>query len=116
MINYLIILICVLTVAMGQILFKTVGVRMVGKSFIFLAHDWLSALLFLIALMAYGIATIGWVWVLRQVPLSTAYLFMSISFIIVPLCAYYWFNEPISLQYAIGSLLIVGGVIIAATG
>ncbi len=75
----------------------------------------MAAMLFITALASYGISTLGWIWALRQVPLSTAYLFMSASFIIVPLGAYWFFDEPLSVQYVLGSLLIIAGVLVAAT-
>ena len=115
MINYFVILICVLVVALGQSLFKAVGIRLAGENLLHIYEDKVATSLLVLALASYGLSTMGWVWVLREVPLSTAYLFMSISFIIVPLCAYWFFNEQLSLQYAIGCLMIVAGIFIAST-
>ena len=114
MINYVIILTVVATLAIGQLLFKTVGLRLGDRGFMTLLEDRQTLLIFLTSLMLYGVATIGWIWGLRQVPLSTAYLFMSLGFILVPLIAYFILGEPISTRFIMGTVLIIAGIIVAA--
>ena len=82
--NYILILTVVVVIAVGQLLFKTVSQRLGDAGFLTLVTDPKTGLLFFAALFIYGIATFGWVWALRQVPLSTAYLFMALGFILVP--------------------------------
>ena len=113
--NYAIILAVVATIAGGQLLFKMVGLRMGDRGFQVLLTDTTGAALFASALVLYGLATIGWVWALRQVPLSTAYLFMALGFIIVPVLAHFALGETLTWRLAAGSLLIVGGIALAAT-
>ncbi len=113
--NYLIIIACVLVVAMGQLMFKTVGTRLGSRGFEALLSDHGTAVLLVFALGAYGIATLGWVLALRNVPLSTAYLFMSASFILVPVMAFFVLGEPVSSRVMIGGALIVSGILVAAT-
>lgn len=115
MINYLIILAVVSTIAVGQLLFKKVGLRMGEEGFAALLHDQTAAILFATSLALYGIATLGWVWALRQVPLQTAYLFMSLGFIIVPVLAHYVLGEILTLRIAVGSAFIIAGILIAST-
>lgn len=112
--NYAIIIGCVLVVAIGQLMFKTVGERLGDRGFEALLGDVPTALLFGLALAAYGASTFGWVLALRHVPLSTAYLFMSASFILVPAMAWAVLGEPISTRLVIGGAMIVGGIAIAA--
>ncbi len=113
--NYAIIIACVLVVAMGQLMFKTVGTRLGGRGFEALLTDHSTALLLFLALAAYGVSTLGWVLALRHVPLSTAYLFMSASFILVPMMAFFVLGEPVSGRVLIGGALIVSGILVAAT-
>ena len=115
MLNYALIVGCVLVVACGQLLFKTVGTRMGEDGFAALLVDHKAAALFLLALSAYGISTLGWVYALRAVPLSTAYLFMSASFILVPLMSWMVFDEPMSARLVIASAMIIGGILVAAS-
>ncbi len=115
MINYVIILMVVLTLAVGQVLFKTIGLKINDNGAGSLLSDYRTLALFFVSLCLYGVATIGWIWGLRQVPLSTAYLFMSLGFVLVPIAAWYLFSEPITLRYMIGAGLIVTGIAISAT-
>ncbi len=116
LLNYSIITACVLVIAIGQLLFKTVGTRMGNNGFEYLLTDRQSAFLFLLALAAYGASTFGWVLALRQVPLSTAYLFMSASFVLVPLMSFFVLGEPVSPRVIIGGALIIAGILVAASG
>ncbi len=113
--NYAIIIACVIVVAIGQLMFKTVGTRLGSRGFEALLTDHSTALLFALALAAYGASTLGWVLALRAVPLSTAYLFMSASFILVPLMAFFVLGEPVSSRVIIGGALIISGILVAAT-
>ncbi len=115
MTNYIIILAVVSILAIGQLMFKSVGLRLGDKGFITLISDHTALAIFIGSLMLYGIATIGWIWALRQVPLSTAYLFMSLGFIFVPIMSHYVFGEPLNIRIAISSVMIIGGILIAAT-
>ncbi len=115
MTNYIIIIAVVSILAVGQLMFKTVGVRMGDKGFMALTTDHTALAIFIGSLALYGIATIGWIWALRQVPLSTAYLFMSLGFIFVPIMSHYVLGEPLSFRIAISSALIICGILVAAT-
>ncbi|MCH9673056.1 MAG: EamA family transporter [Gammaproteobacteria bacterium] len=106
---------CVVVVAAGQVLFKSVGLRLGSKGFEALLTDYVAASLMLLALTLYGISTLGWVLALRQVPLSTAYLFMSLSFLIVPALASVFLGETISTKTFLGGGLIVAGILVAST-
>lgn len=112
--NYAIILACVIVVALGQLLFKTVGTRLGNQGFEALLTDHTAAGLLFTALALYGMSTLGWVLALRTVPLSTAYLFMSLSFVIVPGLAWYFLGETVSVRFFIGSAMIMLGIILAA--
>ena len=95
--------------ATGQILFKQAALRMGEHLNIisFVLNGWLTA-----ALVLYGAATILWVLILRTTPLSIAYPFAALGFIIVPIASYFIFKEEITLTYIGGALLICVGIIV----
>ena len=66
------------------------------------------------AMFIYGVATLLWISLLRYVPLNKAYVFMALSFVLVPIASYFVFREHITVGYWIGVALIVSGVIVAA--
>ena len=101
-----------LLLAAGQFMFKFAAQNSPSLSnlqgFIGLAlSPWLW-----IALTLYGTATILWIFILQRVPLSLAYPFSALGFIIVPLGAWLVFHEPLTLRYGLGMALILGGLIV----
>ncbi len=113
MANYAVIITVVAVLAIGQLLFKTVAVRLGDRGFLTLIDDPKTLMIFISSLVLYGLATIGWIWGLRTIPLSTAYLFMSLAFILVPLAAWFVLGEPISTRFILGTALIVIGIVVA---
>jgi multidrug transporter EmrE-like cation transporter len=101
-------------IAAGQILFKRAASQIGGGSGV----SWLLEVARLptmwIALALYGAATLLWVRILMTVPLSRAYPFVALAFVLVPAAGYVFFQESITLRYAVGTALIVVGVIVAA--
>jgi undecaprenyl phosphate-alpha-L-ara4N flippase subunit ArnE len=65
------------------------------------------------ALVLYGFATLLWVYVLRTVPLSSAYAMFSLAFVVVPVVAHFVLGEPLSVNALVGGAIIVVGVVIA---
>jgi drug/metabolite transporter (DMT)-like permease len=96
----------------GQILFKRAA-RQVD-----LAGYWVVELARLPAMWAavalYAGATILWVRILTTVPLSRAYPFAALAFVLVPAAGYLLFDESFNVRYVVGAALIIGGVIVAA--
>ena len=106
-------LVCVLLIAVGQLLFKSAAAnwRVDGWTWSTLA-GFLSPLM-LVALVVYGFATVLWVYVLRTVPLATAYALFSLAFLIVPLLAHFVLGERLTVNTLIGGAIIVIGIIVA---
>lgn len=106
------ILVVVVLMAAGQLLFRKTAVGSPPLS------TWrgLSSLAlnpaFLVALVMYGAATLLWVGVLQHVPLSRAYAFNALSFIIVPIASILVFGETVSVRFAIGLGLVVAGLVL----
>ena len=113
--NYLLIITVVSVLAVGQLLFKMVGLRIADGGFQSLLHDPRGALLLAISLVLYGFATIAWIWALRQVPLSTAYMFMSMGFVLVPIMSHFVLGEALNMRIALGSAMIIAGIMVSAT-
>jgi len=108
--NFVLTIVCVLGIAIGQILFKQAARTLdPGNGLIAMAtNGWL-----LTAFVLYGGATLLWIYVLRTTPLSFAYPLFALAFIIVPLLSAFVFGEPVRLSYFVGGALIVAGVFIS---
>ena len=97
----------------GQILFKRAAMQITPG-----AGPWVLDVARLptmwLAVALYAGATILWVRILTNVPLSRAYPFAALAFVLVPAAGYVLFHEPITLRYALGASLIIIGVAVAA--
>ena len=105
-------LLCVLLLAVGQMLFKSAAAqwRIDGWSWTSV-RGFLSPAL-IAGLVLYAATTVLWVYILRTVPLTLAYSVYALAFVIVPLLAYFFFEEPLTLKTFLGAALIVAGVIV----
>ncbi len=109
MLVYTFLLGCVLMMSVGQVLFKKSAMLLPTLSHpIFLAFK----PIFLGALCLYGVATICWVGALQFLPLGRAYMFMSFSFIFIPLLSWYFFGEALDIKFVLGIILIISGVLL----
>lgn len=101
--------------AVGQILFKRTALAMAGRP---LSPELLiSALLtptFVLALTVYAVATVVWVLALTALPLSKAYPYMALSFVIVPFLSALIFGEPIGPMRIVGLVFVTIGVLFVA--
>jgi drug/metabolite transporter (DMT)-like permease len=100
--------------ATGQILFKRTAeqaptLKSAQDSIVLLTLPsfWLAGLL-------YAAATLLWIKLLQTVPLSRAYPFAALGFVVVPIAALLFFKETLTLRYAIGAALIVTGIAITS--
>jgi drug/metabolite transporter (DMT)-like permease len=107
-------LLVVLMLSAGQVLFRraALGVPPLGTVTGLLRLA--GSPVFILALTLYGVATLLWVAVLQQVPLSRAYPFMALAFLLVPLSAMIFLGEPVNARLLAGSVLILAGLILAA--
>ena len=97
--------------ATGQLLFKMTSVKLQSQSSAGFAALFFEPV-FILALAIYGGATFLWIYILKSVPLTQAYSFMALTFIIVPLLALFFLGEAITLKYVLGACLIIGGLMI----
>jgi drug/metabolite transporter (DMT)-like permease len=99
-----------LIMATGQILFKQTADTMppIQSARSLLALGALPS--FWAACLLYGAATLLWIKLLQSVPLSRAYPFVALGFVLVPAAAMLLFREPLTLRYGAGALLIMVGI------
>ncbi|MFL9990396.1 4-amino-4-deoxy-L-arabinose-phospho-UDP flippase [Paraburkholderia sediminicola] len=102
---------CACIIAIGQIAFKKAGMEVQS------AGTWFSpraVLTIFFALAIYAVATLLWINLLRYVNLNRAYSFMALCFIIVPIASHFIFKEHITPGYAVGTGLVVIGLVVVA--
>lgn len=111
--SILLTVLCVLLIAVGQMLFKTAaGQWKVEGWAMSTAVGFLSPVM-IGALAVYALATVLWVYVLRTTPLSTAYAIFALAFVIVPVLAHFVLGERLSANVLVGGVIIVVGIIVS---
>lgn len=110
MIIYVVTIICVVGLAIGQILFK-ISATALSESGTFFAIK--PAAILFAAMCLYGATTVAWVWVLQKVELGRVYPLMALAFILVPLGSHFVFGERFQPQYFIGVAMITIGIVVA---
>ena len=99
-----------LMLAAGQILFKKAALAVGSQSLLTgIVSGWTFA-----ALTLYAGATLLWISILRTTPLSAAYPFSALGFVVVPLASQWLFGETLQARYLVGALCIVTGIILTA--
>lgn len=101
---------CVVGLAIGQILFK-ISATSLSETGSFFAIK--TATTLFSAMTLYAITSIAWVWVLQKIELGRVYPLMALAFVLVPLGSHFIFGERFQLQYFMGVALIVIGIVIA---
>lgn len=100
------------SMAGGQVLFKLGAAEWQADTL----GGWIVAFLrnpyLVVAVLLYATTVLMWIYLLRTLPLSLVYPVTALSYVLVPLFSYLFLHERISWQVAIGSLVIVTGVII----
>jgi undecaprenyl phosphate-alpha-L-ara4N flippase subunit ArnE len=81
--SILLTLFCVLLIAVGQLLFKTAAAQWLIDGWSWATIGGFLSPVMVIALVVYGFATVLWIYVLRTVPLASAYTLFSLAFLIV---------------------------------
>lgn len=108
---HLLVMLCVLAIAAGQIIFKVVSGKITDLSALLGS----PAMLFLLAtaVALYALSTLAWIVALRQLPLSQAYVMMSLGFILVPVAAHLLLGEEFTIAQVIGAVLIIAGIYVS---
>jgi drug/metabolite transporter (DMT)-like permease len=105
--------VCVVLITAGQLMLKSAATQWRFDELSWGAARGFFSPIMIAALALYGIATLLWVYVLRTVPLSSAYATFALAFVIVLLVAHFVLGEPLSANALIGGAIIVVGVVVA---
>jgi drug/metabolite transporter (DMT)-like permease len=101
----------------GQILFKLAAQQIAGTPFFWQGLLKLSLLpVFSLGVFLYGLATIVWIWALRDLQLGITYPLIALTFVMVPLASHFVFGETVGFRNILGGLLIVLGVWVSVGG
>jgi drug/metabolite transporter (DMT)-like permease len=108
--KYIVLISCVFSIAIGQMLFKQSA--LILKT---ISVPWrlLFEPVFLSAITLYGLTTLAWIWCLKEIELSRAYLFMALVYVLVPCLDGWFFGVPITLKYCLSASLILLGIVIS---
>ncbi|WP_114948343.1 EamA family transporter [Microvirga calopogonii] len=103
--RYLLLFGTVAALAVGQILFKLASRNLNGGAWGFLFSP-----VFILALAVYGVATLAWIFALRQWPLTIAYPANALAIVIVLVCGVLFFGESLNQLQILGLVAILGGL------
>jgi drug/metabolite transporter (DMT)-like permease len=105
---YVLLLAGTLFAALGQVLFK-IGAsgRDTIPSFF---NQWI-----LWGLIAYGVGTVLWIYVLSKAKLTLVYPFTALTFVLVYLIGVFFLNEQTTARALFGVALILGGLFLIST-
>lgn len=101
---------CVVGLAIGQILFKVSATSLTQTGSLFALKT--AATLFA-AMVLYATTSVAWVWVLQKMELGRVYPLMALAFVLVPLGSHFVFGERFPPQYFVGVAMIMAGILIA---
>jgi drug/metabolite transporter (DMT)-like permease len=101
--------------AVGQLLFKSSAIGVGGLPFPAMVAKIAFVPSFYAACLLYAAATVLWVWILTKLPLSTAYPFVGLSFVMVALAGWCFLGETPSIRGWIGVLMVAAGVALVAS-
>ncbi|WP_055077382.1 EamA family transporter [Pseudanabaena sp. 'Roaring Creek'] len=107
--NLLLLLAISLVTTGGHILFKK-GAVLINVENIF---TWINPAL-IMGMFLYAIGTVLWVFALRFIPLSKAYPFTFLTFILVTLFSVLFFGDKITPWYITGMGLIFMGLVLTS--
>ena len=110
MIIYAAAILCVVGLAVGQILFKVSATALSESGTFFAVKP--AAILFA-AMCLYCVTSVAWVWILQKVELGRVYPLMALAFVLVPIGSHLVFGERFQPQYFFGVAMIMGGIFIA---
>jgi drug/metabolite transporter (DMT)-like permease len=101
--------------ACGQLLFKFGAQKLPSLAEVGLGGALLRMLgtpTVFIGFVCFFLSSLLWIYALRQVPLSVAYPFVSISYIVIFIGSAVFFSEAISWRHWSGAALIVAGIVL----
>ena len=110
----LVIIACVAGISLGQVFFKLAAMSLSDSDEAVPLLGLVTSPYLIAGACIYVAATLGWILVLRNVPLHLAYPFMALAFLFVPALGAAVIDEPFSFRTAIGAAFIIVGIIISS--
>lgn len=110
--SYLLALGCVVGLAVGQLLFKFAANAL--QQGLPTTHPKVLSSLGA-AFFLYGLTSLLWVWILKEIELARIYPLMALSFVLVPFGASLFFGEALAGRYFLGIALIVAGIVVTTS-
>lgn len=98
----------------AQVFFKLAGLNTIEQTGF--TDAWILNLWLWAAFAAYTVSVAFWLFALRYLPLSLAYPWTAMVYVLVPLISWILFNDVLSLRYLLGMTCIVGGIFITNSG
>ncbi|WP_256759000.1 SMR family transporter [Cohnella sp. WQ 127256] len=89
----------------------TLGVTQEGLGAKELLMKYFTNVSVLLGLCLYALSSVTWIFAVAKVDLSKAYPMVAVGYVLVFICSYFLFNEPISTIKIAGLITIVAGVI-----
>lgn len=120
--NYLYIVLTIVLTVYGQVVIKwqaaQAGALPDGTvdKFVFLLRLVFFNPWILSGLFAAFLASLAWVAAMTRFPLSHAYPFMSLAFVLVLFLSALFFHEPVTWPKVVGMVLIVAGIVVGSQG
>lgn len=108
--GYLFILVPIFLRILTVILFKEAALSMSA----FTITNILTNYLYIICFVVFFLRAITWQHALKSIPLSLAYNFQSLTYVGLLIVGYLFFDEKITTNNIIGSIIIITGVLIIA--
>lgn len=105
-------LLCVGLGSAGQVLLRASSIA-AARSAVQGWMGWLSWTA-VAAVVLYAAGMILWLWVLTRVPITQAFAFFGLSFVIVPLAARYWLDDPLPAHALAGGVVIMLGIALSS--
>jgi multidrug transporter EmrE-like cation transporter len=102
--------------ALGQLFLKAGSRQLAGLDHLEFLLAAARDMNVLMGLVAWAASTLCWLYVLRVAPLSRAYGFSSLTYVLVPLASVYIFGEQVRRVHGIGMMLIIVGVACLLSG
>ena len=101
---------CVVLASIGQVMLRAAALGAAQSKELGLMA-WVNGRTVL-AIAVYLSAMLVWLWVLGRVPLTQAFAYFGLTFVLVPLLAHHWLGDPVSLSTWIGGLIILAGIVV----
>jgi len=104
----------VLLMTIAQLLFKAAAIHASeSASFIdaWILNVWLTG-----GVLATVVATLFWFLSLKSLPLSVAYPWTALIYVLTPVASMYIYGDILSFQFFIGMVLVVLGVVTTSLG